>query len=66
MAELVICCTCLKKVNPDIQHYKLDSDPTNSNDLNLRNKLLFCVPEFEEVSWFSKALLSTIYLLYCN
>lgn len=50
MAQIKKCCTCLKQSTSDVDYYKLDSDPTASNGLSLKEKLLFCVPEFVQVS----------------
>lgn len=44
-----VCCTCLEEANADVQFHQLDSDPTGLNDILLRDKLIFCVPEFYEV-----------------
>lgn len=43
-----VCCTCLVESVPDTPYYKLDSDPTVTDT----EKLLYYIPEFEEVSLF--------------
>lgn len=49
MSEL-FCSTCRETATADVEYYTLDSDPTASNDITLKEKLLYCVPEFEEVN----------------
>lgn len=45
------CCACLEKITEDTC-YSLDSNTSASNDVNLKEKLLYCVPELTPVSLF--------------